>query len=88
MPRSFGKVDASVSWDCRACANKHMPGSACPRRGIWLVLSLCHRCNPKTGAYCHRHGGHRPADIEPAEVDLEQLAAAGEEERRRIGGDA
>lgn len=27
-----------------------------PRTGVWLVLALCQRCNPRTRAYCADHG--------------------------------
>jgi hypothetical protein len=85
---SIPKVDLSVAWPiCTRCRRKHMPGSVCPPLGVWIVLTLCHRCDPKTGAYCGRHGGrigpvvdgdprHEPP---PLVADVRQRAAGDRE---------
>jgi hypothetical protein len=60
MPSATPALDRSVRWPvCITCREKHAPGSACGGRGIWLVLSMCRDCNPRTGAYCRAHGGRR-----------------------------
>jgi hypothetical protein len=82
-----GILDGPIAWG-DGCRHNHPAGSPCPVvRGTWLVLSTCWRCQPKTGRYCSRHGGYAPPDPEPATVTPAELAALGEEERRRIGGD-
>lgn len=87
-PRQFGKVDSSATWPtCDRCRRKHMPGSVCPPLGVWIVLTLCRRCDPKTETYCGRHGGRiAPAPdgplsdlIGPPGVDVRQRAAGDRE---------
>ena len=88
MPSLHGMLPGTIAWG-DGCSHKHPAGSPCPIvRGTWLVLSTCWRCQPKTGRYCTRHGGRVDDPEPPPPVDLAQLAALGEEERRRIGGDA
>lgn len=82
MPRQFGKVDVSASWTrCPRCPAGHPSHSPCPPVGVWLVLALCHRCNPKTGAYCNRHRD-RIADADPIQPPTDDV------QMLRIGGDA
>ena len=57
MPRQFGKVDASARWLCTECHRRHEPGSPCPPIGVWLVLTLCPRCDEEAGIYCPTHQG-------------------------------
>lgn len=83
MPHQFGKVDTSTTWTpCGNCGHRHMPGTPCPPTGVWLVLVLCHRCDPKTGIYCGRHrGGPAPlqaVDTIPAPLEDARQRAAGE----------
>ncbi|MEU7904133.1 hypothetical protein [Actinoplanes sp. NPDC049118] len=85
-PRQFGKVDVSVSWSpCGSCPHRHPSTAPCPPpSGVWLVLAFCHRCKPKGGQYCSRHGGHRVPQPEPAEAH-HTLPDDQEEHRRRAG---
>jgi hypothetical protein len=56
MPRQFGKIDESAGWpNLPCCPYRHRVTTACPPAGAWLVLLLCHHCNPKTGLYCKTH---------------------------------
>jgi hypothetical protein len=56
MPRQSGKVDTSVHWNpCVECHRRHEPGSACPPVGVWLLLTLCPRCDGVAGRYCYEH---------------------------------
>lgn len=72
-PRQFGKLDNSVTapgWDCPRCLRKHMPGSVCPPIGVWLVLTLCWRCDAKTETYCTRHRDRRIPLVPPEGMSL------------------
>lgn len=58
MPSATPVRDRSLSWPvCITCRLTHAPGSVCGGRGVWLVLSMCRDCNPKSGAYCRAHAG-------------------------------
>ena len=57
MPRQFGKIDTSVDWLCHECMRRHQPGSACPPIGVWLILTLCPRCDEADEKYCYEHRG-------------------------------
>jgi hypothetical protein len=56
MPSATPRADRSVKWPtCISCRGKHAPDAVCGGYGIWLVLSMCRDCNPRTGAYCGAH---------------------------------
>ena len=83
-PRQFGKVDTSTGWPpCGSCPHSHMPGSACPPTGVWLVLHFCPACNATTQLYCRTHRDrHAPqqAPIPAPPQDVRGLAAGEREE--------
>lgn len=82
-PRPSGKIDVSTGWPvCGSCPHKHMPGSACPPTGVRLVLAMCGKCKPKTGAYCRFHGGHvQPVPDVPHALSVPDLDV----QQRRTG---
>lgn len=53
----MSQVDISATWACPRCPHKHAPLAACPPTGVWLVLTLCRRCNAATETYCPDHRG-------------------------------
>jgi hypothetical protein len=82
VPRQFGKVDGSAGWpQLPCCPHRHPVSVACPPTGAWLVLALCHHCDPKTGRYCKAHRD-RIADTEPLPAPTQDVQLL------RIGGDA
>lgn len=64
MGRALPEVDRSVHWDCPGCQHKHRPNWPCPPLGVWLVLTLCSRCDERTGRYCTWHRERRIAPVE------------------------
>lgn len=87
MPRQFGKVDDSAGWKpCEHCQRRHVLGSLCPPRGVWIVLVLCTRCK-LPDSYCGRHAARRPLVSVPAEVPLILPDESGPDVQERRAGD-
>ena len=56
MGSALPKVDESAGWPkLPCCPHRHKVSVPCPPTGIWLVLVLCHRCDPGTEIYCAEH---------------------------------
>jgi hypothetical protein len=86
-------VDESVGWpNLPCCPYRHKVSVPCPPSGVWLVLTLCRRCDPKTEIYCGEHratnwwlstmssaGREVPDLIGPPGVDVRQRAAGDRE---------
>lgn len=93
MGSAIPKVDESVGWpNLPCCPYRHKVSSPCPLRGVWMVLVLCAKCDPKTQIYCGNHGptnwwltamsGGRRARPEVPEVDIQQWLAGEDGDER------